>query len=630
MQVYSKEYVVKCLIQRQGVDKSRQTYRRYSRNRAISPQLLFFFRRRNLTTPLKIPVLEKRRQRCRKSSNMSNSLDVHQEALFPGMFNAYEMLCPIVDQRRIELLEGLINSTAVNLSDGVRAIRTGNHARFLDSDMMASDTIYERHFYPQLVSTIRCAKRRVLLMSNPGTGKSVFQFYLLARYLNPSLFIESQLTGPIKFGSDVLPKVIIRQVQGTGVEVWFLEQHLVHFIDTTKIATLLRCFDPAITLYFFDPAKTKGIEPFADESGTDMSTLATMSPDISRYKEYKKIARTVYMPVFTEKELLAIGKDMRISIGFPQVMEVLYSEGSIRSRYAMYNGIIRHVLPQDDLVVAEAKSDREFAFENISAASFLNGNLERQTISSYLAVYDVAVDQGGYNFTKYHLCPVNLEVAVELQKRVKKISLDDRILALQSYGETGNNKFGSIPSIYESVIADHLTSLDGVRWKQRNCSVAGAKASLPLGRKRKADEPIEGIESTITYQPLVVKGLRLGSGLVPPYSEMEMNVLYRSTNVNFPLCDLVFKNSIGKIVCIQVSMESGGKRDVTLGAFKDFTSRMGWAMPLTQDKLSLVSYVYCPDPAFANVARVKFEDGICIDNYCVWCIDKDYTSSVSY
>ena len=47
--------------------------------------------------------------------------------------------------------------------------------------------LYCRSFYPDLLKTVRFCWRAVLL-SNPGTGKSMFQWYYLARLLNPDAF----------------------------------------------------------------------------------------------------------------------------------------------------------------------------------------------------------------------------------------------------------------------------------------------------------------------------------------------------------------------------------------------------------------------------------------------------------
>ena len=305
------------------------------------------------------------------------------------MRKKYEQLSPDNSEPATLLLKGLVCSTAdilENSSSGVRAIRIGNGAKCL-TDLIGGDTLYERHFYPQLVSAIRGANKRVILLSNPGTGKSMFQYYLLARYLNPSLFKDDAPTpSKIKFGSTEPPKVIVRQLVDNSIEIWFLEQHVVHVICDGHIVKVLRCFEPTTTLYFYEPMQSKKQEPCANVHAEMPPTLATVSPDISRYHEFEKIASKVYMPVFTEEELVAIGRDMSRRDDFSEELRVHYSDDKIRERFKMFNGIIRHVLPTSITSLTTPLEKRELALNSTNAADFLKGTIENTTVSHYLAV----------------------------------------------------------------------------------------------------------------------------------------------------------------------------------------------------------------------------------------------------
>lgn len=97
------------------------------------------------------------------------------DAVLPNKLKRYESAEPEVDESLTALLKGLACSTVDDVGAGVRAIRIGNDAKFLIGDAPAGDTIYERSFYPHLISAIRGLHLRVILLSNPGTGKSVFQ-----------------------------------------------------------------------------------------------------------------------------------------------------------------------------------------------------------------------------------------------------------------------------------------------------------------------------------------------------------------------------------------------------------------------------------------------------------------------
>ena len=262
------------------------------------------------------------------------------------MLDDYMSFRPKIGKFSTSLLKGMASATAEEVGAGVRAIRLGNGVKFLDDEMPASDTIYERGFYPRLVSAIRGLRRRVILISNPGTGKSVFQYYLLARYANPSLFKDNDVPPPetIEFGprkGGDAPKVVIRHLPTVRMEVWFLEKQVVHVVTAKDVGiSVLECFDPATTMYFFEPGKTSGIEPLADDNRLAISTLETVSPDTSRYKEFRKIAAKAYMPVFTKNELVAIGRDMRARPDFDaELLESgFYSDEAIQGRFDTFNG----------------------------------------------------------------------------------------------------------------------------------------------------------------------------------------------------------------------------------------------------------------------------------------------------
>ena len=538
--------------------------------------------------------------------------------VLPDMRDKYRSYLPEADAKLTALLKGLACSTVDDLESGVRAIRIGNNAKFL-LNRMAGDTIYERRFYPQLVSAIRGIDLRVLLLSNPGTGKSVFQYYLLARYLNPSLFKDVPLPRHlIKFGSEAAPKVVIRHTPLVRMEVWFLEQQVVHIIGSRMMCEdLFDCFDPATTVYFFEPGKSKNIEPFASENRLSMSTLATVSPDRGRYNEFVKVASEIFMPVFTQEELLTIGRDMRTRPGFDSTLENLYSDDEIRGRFATFSGIIRHVLPQKVSELQQVHRQRTAAFDTIDVVKFLSGTIEDRSVSHFAAIYDVFKDKNGkYDFFTVQLSPVNQEVVQILNERLKKISLDDRIIMLQKRSATKVDKYGIAPAVFEGVVADHLSSTGGVNWRQRSSTILVDKTTGP--------PPLP------LTSPLVLK-LKLHNGAVPTYEDMVPMVLYKSYNVIFPFCDMVYKEQTkdgreGKLVCIQMSLEANGKRDVKAGAFQKFCAHMGWGEHPSKEQIDRISYVYCPDPALADKAKVTFEAGVGIDEYTVWYVNTDYSS----
>jgi len=101
-------------------------------------------------------------------------------------------------------------------------------------------------------------------------------------------------------------------------------------------------FHPKKVQYLFEPLFSK-IEP----RPTYLPTFGSFSPDPIRYKEFTKNGgANCYMPVYTLPELLAIGRYIRSKAN--QYME-LFSDDNIRDRYEKFGGIIRRVLPENEI-----------------------------------------------------------------------------------------------------------------------------------------------------------------------------------------------------------------------------------------------------------------------------------------
>ena len=562
------------------------------------------------------------------------------DAVLPDMLDDYMSFRPKIGKFSTALLKGMASATAEEVGAGVRAIRLGNGVKFLGDEKPAGDTIYERGFYPRLVSAIRGLDLRVILISNPGTGKSVFQYYLLARYANPSLFKDNDVPPPetIEFGprkGGDAPKVVIRHVPKECMEVWFLEEQVVHVIEPDKISmTVLQCFDPETAVYFFEPGKTTNIEPFGNENTLRISTLETVSPDTSRYKEFRKVATKAYMPVYTKDELLAIGRDMRSRPDFPEMeLDELYADQGISDRFDVFNGIIRHVLPMSQIGLRDSFKEREGAIDAVDALSFLNGDIEDGKVSHYLAVYDVDKDENGeYDFTSHTLKSAASDVKTTLEEKLKQISLVEKISVMRRFVANGTNKFDSVASVYEGLIADHLASDDGVEWEQRSVSTADPSVKA---NKVTQSAPTASRPATVKLNVKLAKS----ENAVPVFAEMKPNVLYRSLNKSFPFCDMLYLEDAGsgatttmmkkKLVCVQVSIEGKGKRKVDLGVFSKFCERLGWGPTPTPEQLDLIEYVYCPLPSLADKAAVTFDEGVGISEYSVWHVAPNFTSKIS-
>ena len=179
----------------------------------------------------------------RSLSSPADSTSPGWEAVLPPRkLESYKACRPIPNEPMTRVLQGLMRSTAEALGDAssrVRAIRLGSDATAF-ATVLGSDTIYERQLFPRLVNRIYSMSRRVVLKGNPGTGTSAFQFYMLARFLNPVLFAGDDGHGQTpygkrKFGFALPPKVVVRERLGRPTEVWFMKHQVVHSITDKPI-----------------------------------------------------------------------------------------------------------------------------------------------------------------------------------------------------------------------------------------------------------------------------------------------------------------------------------------------------------------------------------------------------------
>gem|GEM_PF-5204806 len=523
----------------------------------------------------------------------------------------YMSLSPKIEKKQCSILEGMKASTVEVICDEprIRAIRLGNGAKLVKADV-AGDTIYERDFYPQLVRDMRTLDLRVLLLGNSGVGKSMFQFYLLARYMNPALFDDMGSVLPaeqILFGSAAPPKVVIRQLPGE-FHVLFLEEGVAHHVSSQDV---LKCFDPATTLYFYEPGRTHGVEPVGDIH--ELPTLATTSPDESRYKEFCKEATTMYSPVYTMEELLAIGRDMRQPArGFRSNLGNLYSDDNISQRFDLYGGIFRFVLPRSVAAVGQYAKKREAFFQKTDFAKMVDvpsSELVHREAGTFALLYDVCRrDDGTWDFLDHSFKYAGMEVERKIREAYTKMDFAKMLQALRSADEF-DTKGDNIPWKFEEVVAQYLTASSGVRWELRSVGTCIAKVPPRLEGK-----------------------LTLDNALVP-YHKMEVNTLYRPLESRFPLCDMMYKDEEGTLVCIQVSWSP--IRMVDNGPLGKFCHAVGLCADkggnLTETEIEFVKervlFVYCPRPRHYRNADVQFNSKI-MPGGAVMCMGQRFTSGM--
>jgi len=159
-------------------------------------------------------------------------------------------------------------------------------------------------------------------------------------------------------------------------------------------------------------------------------------------------------------------------------------------------------------------------------------------------------------------------------------------------------------------VAQYLTADGGVDWKLR--SVGACIAKVP---------------------PRLEGKLTLDNALVP-YHKMEVNTLYRPLESRFPLCDMMYKDEEGTLVCIQVSWSH--ERTVDKGPLGKFCHAVGLCADkggdLTDAEADRVKervlFVFCPRPRLYPGARLRFETDRVLEGGAVMCMGEWFTSGI--
>ena len=471
----------------------------------------------------------------------------------------------IEDPAGNELLVALSKCTeeTVPMSASLKAIHSDHN---VVECIIGSDIIFTRDFYANLLVDIRLL-RKCILIGNPGIGKSYFQLYYLARIMNPSVF------GPLPSDSNGCtdaPRVVIRQ-EGSEMTIYDIENRVAYECDANKL--LLKCFDPKVTLYLYEPGNLK-TEPYFD--GLRLPILATVSPDSSRYKEFSKNKATkLYMPTYTCDELLAAGDYLLKRGRVTDDMTELYSPDEIKKRYNDFGGIIRHALPDSVTILGDIYKKSELAVGNCDAKGIISNlnTIEDEMVSSF--VMAMVVQRSGLErFRNFNTTFVSDNIRIKIEEKVMSVSLADRITVLLKNDQSGVYDKQS-QNLYEGVLATLFTTPPGVIWTQR----------IAL-----ADELVE----------FKVKLQSIQRGSCPKFKDMVWGVLYWPSQDNFPAVEFFYKSEEGNLMAFQVTRQKNKEKIVKVSAYEKFLMEVG-----LEDSTKVILHLV-HIPAMALFSSIKF------------------------
>ena len=488
-------------------------------------------------------------------------------ARHPRIFAPFEK-----DVEMTELVRAIADAKEHNLhvidpqnpEESLRAFELPN-CTFPIGKGFGQSVLFIRSFYESLFTKIRSLDRSVLI-GNPRLGKSVYQFYYLSRIFNPDVF------GPLPpnhLGSTKV-EFVIRQSGAKDLQIYNVERKEVVSSSQVKIRELFIFggFDPATTLYLFDPEEYKG-EPYY--SRLECQAFATVSPDLSRYKEFcKNGAQKLYFPCWSLEDLKSAGRYLRDRDLLPKTD--FYSEESIESRFEEFGGIFQHVFPENPERVYDLITQRERALGNPNLDTLLTvGDIEDPSVSHLLMQYTEIPLSGERSFSTRKLEFVSEFIKKEIMKRVFATTLDDRIRVL-----IRNDMFEvsakACREIYEGVVPELLVlGTDG--WSQR----------------RNEDSKIEPLNFPKLKK--IVECTQL-----PKIDEMEDGVIYKPVKENNPAVDFQFRLE-GRLYGVDVTRRSDQKTK-KIGPVEKWLKCVGITNP------NDVSLVIVPPPKFADKFQV--------------------------
>jgi hypothetical protein len=206
-----------------------------------------------------------------------------------------------------------------------------------------SHIIIERSFYEELFRLTR-KKLKVILTGNAGTGKSCFLFYYLYRLCQAC---ETGTDLPPGLQGSVKPPDVVIFERGTAdIVLYFLKEGKALTVENGSILKILSIFDKPSNLHLIEP---EGEIMIAPRTASSIQAFKANSMD-EKYgmNDFHKRFPLFYMPVYELQEFLLIGKYFRDQPQDPNHdFSKLYSEQKIKERFELYNGIFRHVFPQD-------------------------------------------------------------------------------------------------------------------------------------------------------------------------------------------------------------------------------------------------------------------------------------------
>jgi hypothetical protein len=312
-----------------------------------------------------------------------------------------------------------------------------------------------------------------------------------------------------------IPEVVVRTVSGTRSHIFVVNTNVpVKLVE--HLPQNLQDFTTAKMTILWEPSAKKTEVEYL---GIMAQIIATLSPDIARYKEFAKNgAKPLYLPCPSDVQLRLMGKIIRdANIGN-------VSDETIQKRIQMYGPFTRLILSPDESILLNYKYNRNNEMGALGKynlgkllANIVDISREDGTQFSHRIVrYMVNRNNDKMDFYGYwqhffvSTCDV---VACEIRKKIKDFDLEtimEHLVNIDS-GSLAIEEFN--PTYLQKIAVLHSTNKDGLQWKSRSL-----------------------INATSKWKPkLLIFGKQENFA---EYSEMTEGILYYPSDLRFPLVDM--------------------------------------------------------------------------------------------
>jgi hypothetical protein len=187
------------------------------------------------------------------------------------------------------------------------------------------------------------------------------------------------------------------------------------------------------------------------------------------------------MPLFTEDELLVIGRHMRQQPNFPVDLNKLYTDASIRQSFIEYGGIIRNVLPGSVLASERCIAEKKRAIDGVDWSKyFADPDIESPHISHFVVKYVVTPPH--FNGVSFELVSENVELRARAY--IKELTVYDQMTILRN-SEGSKLMQLAATQVYEDVVANLLVGRNSLMRRSMQQNADGSYTETRFAPKLK-------------------------------------------------------------------------------------------------------------------------------------------------